>query len=71
MSEHDKTISETTNPVTYTKYDPDKRFSFTWPGHPARVVGGAELTAICRGAAASMLDIKEEVGAPSFDHRDE
>jgi len=43
-------------------YDPEKSFRFTWPGCPPRVIGGRELSEICRGANVSMLQIEE---APS------
>lgn len=46
------------------KLDPEKRYSFTWPGQPPKVVSGAELAAICKGADASMLAIEEAKDAP-------
>lgn len=47
-------------PIAQT-FDPAKRYRYTWPGQPAKVVTGEELTALCKGADASMLSI-EEVG---------
>jgi hypothetical protein len=46
-------------------YDPAKRFRFTWPGQPPRIVSGDELSAICHGADAAMLSIEEVGGAPT------
>ena len=45
------------------KLDPEKRYRFTWPGQPPKVVTGAELAPIVAGADASMLAI-EEVNDP-------
>lgn len=39
--------------------DPAKMYRFTWPGQPQRVISGAELAAICKGANADMLAIEE------------
>ncbi len=45
-------------------FDPDKSYRFTWPGQPPRVVSGAELAAIVRGADHTMLEIEEAEPAP-------
>lgn len=44
--------------------DPEKRYSYTWPGQPAKIVTGADLATICNGADASMLAIEEAKDAP-------
>lgn len=39
--------------------DPEKNYSFTWPGQERRTASGAELLALLKGANAEMLDIEE------------
>ena len=47
-------------------FDPAKKFRFTWPGQPPRVIGGKELSEICRGADVSKLAIEPVEDAPVF-----
>ena len=46
-------------------FDPKKRYRYTWPGQPPRVVAGDELAALVKGADPSMLDIVEVGAAPT------
>lgn len=66
-------IDAEVNLPTKQIYDAGKRYRFTWPGQPPRVVAGDELTAICAGADVAMLGIEEtwnavepEVPSPNF-----
>lgn len=48
-------------PVASVTVDPEKTYSFTWPGQRPRTVKGSELAEIVKGADASMLGIQEIV----------
>ena len=41
------------------KFDPEKQYRYTWPGQPARIVSGAALIQLCKGADPSMLAIED------------
>lgn len=40
-------------------YDPDKSYSYTWPGQPAKIVKGDALNQLVKGADVSALEISE------------
>ncbi len=42
----------------FPTFDPEQTYSYVWPGCQPRMVKGSELTALCRGANADLLDIK-------------
>lgn len=46
-------------PVVRPTFKPDGQYRFTWPGQPPKMVSGAELAAICKGANHEMLQIEE------------
>ena len=50
-------------------FDPSKRYRYTWPGQPPMTVTGEEMTAICRGADSSKLEIEEVASSTSFSSR--
>lgn len=51
------TVKDHSPPIP--KLDPVKRYRYTWPGQPPRVVSGKELRQLCQGADAAMLEIEE------------
>ncbi len=55
-------------PIAET-FDPAKRYRYTWPGQPMKIVTGKELNELTRGADLSQLDIAEAPETPS--HRGE
>ncbi len=39
-------------------FNPDALYHYTWPGQDRKLVTGAELTALCRGADPNLLSIE-------------
>ena len=46
----------------HVAFDPEKIYSYVWPGSERAEIKGSELTALCKGADVSMLDIQEVNG---------
>jgi hypothetical protein len=44
-------------------FDAGKQYRYTWPGQPPKMVSGAELSDICKGADPSQLSIEEVVSS--------
>ncbi len=45
--------------VTRPTLDPAKHYRYTWPGQAPKVVSGAALSALIKGANPELLDIHE------------
>lgn len=43
----------------HVAFDPEKIYSYVWPGAERAEIKGSELTALCKGADISMLAIQE------------
>lgn len=56
---------ERTTPVAET-FDPAKRYRYTWPGQPQKVISGSELNELLKGADPSQLAIEEATELPSL-----
>lgn len=51
-------IEQMLRPV-HVAFNPNKIYSYVWPGAERAEIKGSELTALCKGADVSMLDIQE------------